>query len=178
MTTRTFIQAAQGYGPVPVNAQVKIDGTIVFDGAVPTIDAPLPVMPDDNIAASVPNCYTWTNDVNFEGTQTLEISITGGTLLLGPSLANYPAQLGNLLSSGIIASGNTDPANTYSAYYSYYDSEIGDIVFDPLSDETIDGVLQPHTPQGTMTGQWWWVLSPGSTFSATINVQAGNIGNV
>lgn len=165
MTTRTFVQQGQAYGSNTASITVKIDGNVVFQGPVLTLNQPFPQEP--GIGSLISNdLYSWTNDVFFEGTQSLEITVEGATLLLANSLANYMPGAANGVPTG--------NATTFGPYYSIT-SDSG-VETDPFSDETINGIPQQepsHVPP--YSGQWWWAISPGSTFSATINIQAGNV---
>jgi hypothetical protein len=51
---------------------------------------------------------------------------------------------------------------------------IDEVTFkDPLTDVTINGIVQTRERSSNTTGQWYWVIPDGATFSCTINVQPG-----
>lgn len=159
MTTRTFIQNGQGYGPTPVAIVAKIDGNVVFSGNVPTVNQPLPILPDPNVNITT-NLYTWTNDLTFSGEQDFELTVENGTLLLTKSLANY---------SDLV------PLSTEEYNPFFYEIIDGVKIYDAFTNEKIDGVTQiEHPDPASLTGQWWWVIPSGSTFTATLNIMAGN----
>ncbi len=153
MTDRIFQQYAQGYGSTPCQVVCQIDGNTVFNGSVATLDEPLPSMPNpefnvENIA------WSWTNDAEFSGTQSISIAVTGSALLLAGTLANNPA-------------GN---AESYSAFY--VQTINGVDYADPFSNEAIDGVAQSGPFNPDYAGQWWWVIPAGRTFTAAMHIDA------
>jgi hypothetical protein len=44
---------------------------------------------------------------------------------------------------------------------------------DPLTDIVINGITQVRERTLDVTGQWYWVIPDGGTFSCTINIQPG-----
>lgn len=168
MTTRTFIQQGQGYGIVPVEIVAKIDGNVVFSGAVPTTNPPVPPGGTGTGSGPTQNLFSWTNDVTFAGQQSVEITVTGGTLLMTQTVANYTKYLDG--------TGNTQPGNetTYTGFW----TEVidGITISDPFINEAIDGVLQIEHPEpGSLDGQWWWYVPNNGVFTAILNVAAGNV---
>lgn len=165
MTTRKFFQQGQAYGPNTGVITAKIDGNIVFQGPVTTLNEPLPQLPQLDL--EIKNVlFSWTNDVFFAGSQTMEITVENAVLLLTNSAANFAPTVAN----GVPTGNET----TFSSYYFETTPEGGSS--DPLTNESINGVIQmepDHTDP--LTGQWWWRIPPGGTFSATVNIQAGNI---
>jgi hypothetical protein len=156
MTTRNFKQCGQAYGSTPASITATIDGTVVFSGPVSTLDQPLPILPEPSANITSPTLFTWTNTVDFAGTQSYSIAVTGSPLLLAFTGADH--------------CGN-DVAQ-FSSTYAY---EIGGItVADPLTNVAIDGVVQQRGPDNSiLQGQWQWLIPAGSTFTATLNVDAG-----
>jgi len=154
MTTRTFRQHAQGFGAATTNITVKLDGQEIFSGPVVTENAPLPVLP--NPAFSVANeAFTWEKDTAFSGTMALEISVSGSPLLLANTVANYPTDAPEF-------------AGDFMGFYSYQDGET--LISDPFSDEQIDGISVSRNEDPSLSGQWWWTIMPGSTFTCTVSV--------
>lgn len=155
MVQRTFRQYARGFGTEPASATVIIGGNTVFDGPVQTVDELLPVLPNheyalDNIA------WTWQQDADFSGTKQLTIAVSGAYLLLGQTLANNPYN---------------SAANPNSGYGAFWNIEIDGVEYsDPLTDEAIDGIPQSGPYRPDEAGQWWWVIPPGCTFTATMHV--------
>lgn len=153
--TRTFIQKGQGYGSTPVTVKVVIDGSEIFHGEISTVDQPPPVLPDFGASFDA-DLFTWTNTLDFTGTQSLEITVTGGTVILANSIANFGAA-------------------DWQYYYPFYrDESRGYTVFDPFSDVMINGAPQTQIHTKETPGQYYWTLSNDSVFQATINVKAGH----
>jgi hypothetical protein len=156
MTTRNFKQCGQAYGSTPASITATLDGTVVFSGSATTLNTPLPGFPDssDNV---FPTLFTWTNTVDFVGTQSYSITVTGSPLLLDYTAADYCSR--------------SNVARFSSFYFQTID---GITVADPFTNVTIDGVAQTRGPDNsTLTGQWQWLIPAGSTFTATLNVDAG-----
>jgi len=153
MTDRTFKQYALGFGSVPAQVVFQIDGNTVFSGTITTLDEPMPALP--NSEYSIDNtAWSWTNAADFEGTQQITISVSGSDLLLAQTLANNPV-------------ANAD------IFQSFYNVEVdGVIYYDPFTEETINGVAQSGPYDPAISGQWWWSIPSGSTFTATMNVTA------
>ena len=100
----------------------------------------------------------WQNDTNFSGQQQIEISVQGSPLLMAYTVANY----------------YVDTPSQEDQYAPFYQIEIGGIMYgDPLTNVKIDGKAYPsHPDDPTLPGQWWHLIPAGSTFTATLNVQA------
>lgn len=153
MTDRTFQQHALAFGATPTQVVYQINGNTVFNGPVTTVDQPMPVLPNteysiDNIA------WTWTNDATFSGTQSISIAVTGSALMLAQTAANNP--LGN--------------AEVFGSFYSV---EVDGVKYtDPFTEETIDGTALSGPYDPALPSQWWWRIPSGSTFTATMHVEA------
>jgi hypothetical protein len=151
MILRTFKQLAQGFGDVPAQVVVQIDGNTVFSGAVTTLDQPMPSLPNseytlDNVA------WTWQNDAEFSGSQSITVSVSDSPLILATTMAN-------------------DPYNNVEGYGGFYLHEVGNVSYaDPFTDVTIDGVAQPVVNDPDWAGQIWWAIPAGSIFAATMHV--------
>lgn len=155
-TIRTFKQTGCGYLSESVSIIAKIDGTVIYSGPVPVRTEPLPPLPD--VSFSITSVlYTWEEDISFSGQHQLEIAVSGGTLLLTDTVANYV---------------NSSDSNIFGNFYSYQDGTM--TIYDPLANEAIDGVLQPedHVGRGLL-GQWWWLIPDGTVFTSLLNVNAG-----
>ena len=155
MTTRTFKQLGQAYGSTPATITATVNSTVVFSGQIPTIDAPLPILPDLSFTGT--ELFTWTNTVDFAGTQSFSISVANSPLLLTNTSADY-----------CIANNSSE----FLYFYSYIQDGIN--ILDPFSNTAIDGVAVQRGPDLTdLLGQWYWIIPVGSTFTATLNVNAG-----
>ena len=168
MTTRTFKQYGQGYGATPATITVTLGGLQIFGGDIATLDQPvpdMPIVPGENLGVEL---YSWTKDLAFQGTNALQITVVDGTFLISKSVANYFKYINPTLPSGPYATSGPD---NYVPFY-YYTAN-GDVVYDALSNVAIDGVAQTVARVPGEYGQWYWVLGPGQTLTATLNVIAG-----
>jgi hypothetical protein len=151
MTTRTFKQYGQAYGSVPASITATIDGTVVFSGPISTLDTPFPSLPGNIIT---PEIFTWTNSLDFTGTQSFSIAVTGSPLLLSGTLADH-----------CIANNATE----FGVVFSFDDD--GVMVADPFTNVAIDGVAKQRGPDNTaFPGQWQWLIPAGSTLTAVLNI--------
>jgi len=153
MTDRTFRQYAQAYGSGPAQIECEIDGIVVYNGSVQALDQPFPNLPNIELQISTV-AWSWQGNADFSGTQQLSITVSGSPLLLANTLANNPA--GNL-----------------EIFLPFYSIEQSGVEYtDPLTDETLDGIplTGPYDP--AIPGQWWWQIPAGSTFTATMHVDA------
>ena len=156
MTTRNFKQCGQAYGSTPASITATIDGTVVYSGPISTLDAPVPSRPY-TATTGLPAIFTWTNTVEFSGTQSYSIAVTGSPLLLDFTAADY-SSISNV--------------TTFSTFYTYTTGGVS--VADPFTNVAIDGVVQTRGPDDSvLPGQWQWLIPAGSTFTATLNVDAG-----
>lgn len=157
MTTRTFQQFGQAYGSTPATITATINGTVIYSGEIPTLDTPLPPFPSFPSFTGV-NIFTWTNTVDFSGAQSFSISVENSQLLLGKTLADH-----------VIANNLAQ----FSGRFYSYDID-GVTVRDPFTNVTIGGVAQQRGPDNSeLPGQWQWLIPAGTTFTATLNVNAG-----
>jgi hypothetical protein len=157
MTTRTFRQLGQGYGSTTCQISATVGGVVVHTGAVTTVDQPLPALPDTSLVINN-ILYTFTRDAHFAGTIPMSITVSGSPLLLAQTQANFFLPV----------------ANQSDVWSSPHVVDLGEneVNSDPLTDVTIDGVVQPHQFEVDYKGQWVWIIPAGSTFSATINVRS------
>ena len=165
MTVRTFKQNGQGYGSEPVGIIAKIDGVVVFEGTVSEIDADqlqnFRDYPGDTI-------FSWENTVDFSGTAQMEITVTGpGTLVVTDTKANY------VPGPGGISSG----PDGFAEYYNYVEEDL--IISDPFVDPAVNEtpvVRNRHLgTDAQLTGQWWYVVATGVTFTTTVNISPGSV---
>jgi hypothetical protein len=147
MTDRIFQQWALAYGSTPCQVVCQIDGNTVFSGAVTTIDEPFPSLPDAEYVGP-PVAWSWQDSADFSGTKQYTVSVTGSDLLLAQTFANNPL---------------TYPTDWFTTFYQ---QEIDGVIYaDPFTEESIDGVAQSGPFQPSQSGQWWWRIPAGSTFS-------------
>jgi hypothetical protein len=159
MTTRTFKQRGQAYSSLPVTIVAKIDDVEVFNGVAPTQNTPYQLTGFDqeiNWADLGNDLFSWTDDVTFSGSKTVEISVGDGYLVLMNTVANYPL---------------LDAENVENQWSFVYSNQVdGVLCTNPWSNMTING--QAQNPNTEIPGQTYWLLPPNSTFSCTINITA------
>jgi len=158
MTTRTFRQFGQAYGATPASITASIGGSVVFSGAISTADQPVP---SSQVGISASELFSWTNTVDYAGNVSFSIAVTGSQLLLTMTDADYCY---------------ANVPSTFMGFFTYEDS--GLTISDPFTNVVIDGVPKQRGPNnsnvaGPLTGQWYWLIPAGSTFTATLNVSAG-----
>jgi hypothetical protein len=163
MTTRTFKQLGQAYGSQTASITAKINNVVVYQGEVTTLNESFPALP--NLEITVNNeLFTWTADVDFSGSQTMEISIDGNASLLVTELnANYtPIQntgnvgnVGNIISSG---------PNGYVGF-----------AYGQFGNTYIDSNLVPSSSidHDTLSGPWWFTVPPSGTFIENYTIEPG-----
>lgn len=160
MTIRTFKQIGQGYGSAPCTITANINGSQVYSGTVPTVDEPLPILPNPSLAVTS-ELFGWSvNDVSYTGTQTMEITVSGSPLLVTEIVANYSPVQNPQLPISPIPGG--------AGVFSSLPSDV--IPGDYLINVEIDGIPQTSMEGEGETGQSYWVVPVGSVFTATVNV--------
>lgn len=152
MATRNFIQQGLAFGSTTASVTVTLDGVEIYSGPVPTVDQPLPPGPGPDIEDTA---YTWTLPADFVGSKTLTVQVSGSPFLLAGTLADR-TELAN--------TARFDPLN-------HFQEISGQTVSDPFSNVVIDGTPMSRDP--TLGGQWYWVVQPGQTLTATLNIPAG-----
>lgn len=155
MTTRNFKQLGQGYGAIPCVVTATLDGVVIYNGVVSTLDEPFQYGPFQGQPPGV-ELFTWTRPVDFQGTQQYSISVSGSPLLLSDTIADHV---------------NRSVSAEFGIFYQW--EETGNIIVsDPLSDSKIDGIplVRDHV---MYSGQWCYPIFPGSTFTAALNVNPG-----
>ena len=154
---RDFRQLGMGYGVSPVSITASVNGSQVFSGTVPTLDQPVP---GDITPVQPPQetCFSWTEpDTSWTGTRSFQLVNTG---------------------SGIFRITRTQAIGDLSAedgwsgvFFQEISTPAGNVAFtDPFTEVSIDGVPQSRPEYAGHYGQWHWTVAPGSTFTATLNV--------
>ena len=168
MTTRTFKQQGLAYGSSPVTLVAKVDGVEVFNGTVATLNEPIPITPVDGLVYSTEpsDLFTFTDDADFAGTKTLEIAVSGGTLVVAGLLADY--------SFYTKQSSPVDPSKYPGAgkFGSAFINNVDSIVYtNAITNVTIDDVAQSAGEE--VTGTRYYDVEPGSVFKATLQISKG-----
>jgi hypothetical protein len=168
MTTRTFKQQGLAYGSSPVTLVAKVNGAEVFNGTVTTLNEPIPAAPVDGLVYSSDpaDLFTFTDDAAFSGTKTLEISVSGGTLIVAGLLADY--------SSYAAPSTPVDPSKYPGAgkFGSAFANTVDGITQNnAVINVTIDDVAQAVGEE--VIGTRYYNVEPGSVFKATLQISKG-----
>ena len=165
MTIRTFKQRGQGYGSSPVTVLAKIDGVEVFNGPVPTLNSPYQITGFDEAINWVDlgnELFSWTDDVTFSGTKTVEISVSNGYLVLMNTIANYL---------------RLDEEGAENQWSFVYYNQVDDVLHtNPWTNMTINDIAQ--NPNTEIPGQTYWLIPPGGIMSCTINITASIVSTV
>jgi hypothetical protein len=189
MTTRTFQQRGQAYATGPVIVAASINGVEVFNGSVPVLNSLVPSTPEEIQPLVAPVLFSWSEDVNFEGTRSMHITVSGGSLLLKNTYANYGLAFdGNPVTRYAGLTGGPELFVPFFAFNADLppdpcctDVECANrptLISDPLSNVSINGVLQTSAHvnmiDGTvLAGQNCWHIPDGAQFIATVNIFAG-----
>ena len=237
MTNRTIYVIGQGYSPTPVSVVATLDGNVVFNGTIPTVDQDISVTKVPNperrtlqeqLETAKTALFSISELVEYEGVATLNIEVTGGPVWFGSVISNYLANphLNPVLTPEQQAIA-TDPDSTVAQIQQIqfdianppfsaeeiaqiqavttfpYPADVQAIINahnakincfssgpdgfgrlpdltgsldDTWSDVSVNGVAQPINPDAytpPLSGTWWWTLSPGDVFSATLRIVAG-----
>lgn len=89
MANRILRFFGQGYGPSPASITVTKNGTTVYSGTIPTVDQPLPVLPDPALINAQPALFDIEVDVEFWGQFPMTCTVTNGTVLFTNVQGNY-----------------------------------------------------------------------------------------
>lgn len=170
MAIRTFIQEGRGYGADPVEITAKINGVVVYQGPVDTVDEPLPPLPGLP-SGSDTLIFSWERPIDFSGSVEMEITVGNGTLLLTDSFANYTPKKISEDPVVVVSSGPDE-------YLSFYFETIDNVTYtDPMQNPKIDGVEvvrdRNFNPADPLEGQWCYVIGEGSVFTSTVLIAAG-----
>jgi len=168
MTTRTFKQQGLAYGSSPVTLVAKIDGVEVFNGTVATLNEPVPSVPVDGLMYSTApvGLFTFTDDVAFSGTKTLEISVSGGTLIVAGLLADYTPYTPQ--STPVDPAKYPGPGKFGCAFINTVD---GVTENNAIINVTIDDVAQEAARDNTVA--LYYAVEPGSVLKATLQISKG-----
>ncbi|NDA63424.1 MAG: hypothetical protein EBX50_15500, partial [Chitinophagia bacterium] len=143
----------KGVGSTEVTITVTVDGIEVYNGPVSTQNGPIVNPPDPSTVL-----FSWQEDIAFEGTRALSITVNSGDMLLKTySKANYCAD-------------DTGPLGPDVFYWLPDGPET--VSVDPTSNWQMNGspVSKPPDPSG---GELWWNVSVGSTFSYNLRMNRG-----
>jgi len=153
MTMRTINTYGKGYGSTEVTITVTVDGIEIFSGPVSTTNGPIVNPPDPSTVL-----FSWQEDITFEGTRALSITVNSGDVLLKTySKANYCAD-------------ETGPLGPDVFYWLPDGPE--PVPTDPTSGWLMNGIPTPNQPDPSL-GECWWQIPVGSTFSYQLRMNRG-----
>jgi len=96
MTNRTIYLIGQGYSPTPVSIVATLDGNVVHNGTIPTVDQHISVshLPGNTelqqqMMATKTALFSFEKDIAYSGTIPVTIEVTGGPVWFGVLLSNY-----------------------------------------------------------------------------------------
>jgi hypothetical protein len=96
MTNRTIYVIGQGYSPTPVSIVATLDGNVVQNGTIPTVDQDISVsqLPGNTelqqqMLATKTALFSFEKDIAYNGTTPVTIEVTGGPVWFGAVLSNY-----------------------------------------------------------------------------------------
>jgi len=174
MTTRTFNQLLQGYGPEPITAVALVDSVQVFSGQINTVNQPLPSLPDNN-DYGVPT-FEWTKDIEFDGSVTLTLTHTGesGVIVVTDTLADWSKTFPIDTATGNAYMTTSGADNFVEYYYETKTDAEGDyVVSDPYTAVAVNDQNVYSEPTRSLPGQRYYFLMPGDVMTATLTIDAG-----
>lgn len=89
MTTRTIKFVGLGYGSTPAEITVTSDGTTIFSGTIPTVNQPVPQLPNLELQADLVDLFSIEVDLEYSATDAVVCTVNKGTVLFGETLGNY-----------------------------------------------------------------------------------------
>jgi hypothetical protein len=152
MSQKTIIQRARGYNSSPVTATVKIDGNVIYQGEIPTVNSLPPILPDDWSPELGVDSWSWTVPEYFNGTCDMTVDVDNGILYLYGTFYTLLSQ----------------PDEVFSLIYKFQDGDLE--IEDPITDVKINDRIQLFPRNHPLTGQWVWKLEGGNSFSCKVNI--------
>ena len=174
MTNRTLQFLGLAYGNSAVTITATIDGVVVYNNTVATLNEPLV---DNGTKWTTTNqLFTVENSdqfpVEFAGSRTMSVSVTGGEgIILARVFNNYMTQYTQV---GNTWSGTPGNATTFVQCFNGTPTN-SEGTPDCRSSVVIDGNVQVP-PLEPSFGTWTWVVNNGSTLVCNLNVSLGNVG--
>lgn len=152
MSQKTIIQHARGYNTSPVTVTIKIDSNVIYQGEIPTINALAPDMPVDWALDLGADSWSWAVAQDFEGDVNMTIDIDNGSMLICDTCYTL----------------ESDPDIQRHLDYLHIDNGINTL--DPITNVTINNIVQPTPRTDDSAGQWIWKLNAGDSFSCQVNI--------
>ena len=89
MATRTIQFLGMGVGSNPVTVTVTANGTQFFNGTIPTVNQPIPVLPNPELIPDQTVIITLELDTAFAGQVPMTFTVSGGAAIFGEVMTNY-----------------------------------------------------------------------------------------
>jgi hypothetical protein len=89
MAIRTLQFQGMGFGASPATITVTANGQQIYNGTVPTVNQPLPVLPNPALIADQVTLFNLEIDTAFSGQIPMTCAVNNGTVIFGDVLANY-----------------------------------------------------------------------------------------
>jgi hypothetical protein len=96
MTNRTIYVIGQGYSPTPVSVVATVDGNVVHNGTITTVDEDINVsrLPGNTelqqqMQATKTALFSIEKAVEFDGSALVNIEVSGGPVWFGAVMSNY-----------------------------------------------------------------------------------------
>lgn len=170
--TRTLRFLGLGYGSTPATITAAVNGNVVYNGQVPSVNQAGPAGPLDLADQEILFEYTGL-PLDFSGNLPVTIQVTGGEMIvIGETLANF-ARIINKLNNTEDTSGAEGFVRTYRLPDGVVASETAP--YDERSNVTIDGepVSAPVPRSAGKTGTWFYKVAVGSTITFDTKIDAG-----
>lgn len=153
---------------MPTEILVKINGDTVYEGLVPTEDAPV------NSIDQQRKLFVWSVPIEDPGPFKMEVRSFFGDLLLAHTMCNH---VWCYIHNGEILKKQPPWPGGEDFFGPCFDKEIapGIIARDALSEIRLDGLLKTqqytkeHQSQSSI-GQWRWTVPDGSVFTCQVNL--------
>jgi hypothetical protein len=139
MAIRTVQILGQGYGTNPAGITVAAGGNTVFSGTVPTVDQPVPALPNAEINLNNVLC-TFEIDTAFVGEIPMTCAVSAGTVIFSSIYANYTTIPNSVYTLAQIDTLN-NPATTQAERVAIYIQ----MAIPALSQAEIDLLSDPAT---------------------------------
>jgi hypothetical protein len=173
MTNRTVQIIGYGFGDTPANVTATVSGTQVFSGNVPTVNPPIPPMPDRAVL------FTFEIPMDLVGNIPMSVTIENSPVVFAQIYANYCNVVNVTIkeppASNVVIYQSSGPTG-FSPIEPPKESN-SNFILDARSNVIIDGIdvtaSLSERESSSKFGAWSYPVYPGSTMSCDIEVKAG-----